>query len=431
MSAPPRRLLPLLCITQVVSWGTLYYSLPAVAADIVSDTGWSLVSVMGAFSAGLVLSAVVGIAAGRLLDRFGGRVVMLTGSLLALIGVLLLATASSFAGFVVAWLVIGIAQAGILYQPAFTLIGLHYQAARDRPLLILTLVAGLASTIYVPIASLLAGELGWRDTYLVLGAALALITIPLHALLPNIVTRPVPSIQPAGRSRIIFTFPFLGLAAGLALLAFAMFGVTLNLIPLLAERGINATTAAILLAAVGAGQVIGRIIFTILNRWMPARWRATGVGVAAVVVLGALALIPGPVGLLAAVAAVSGAVRGALTLVQATAVADRWGLQRLGALNGALAAPVTAASALAPVSGVAIAAGLGSFPMAVVLLAGVAALGTLFITLALAGHRPKSCESPLMPEEKGGRISASALHRDAPIAGECIEPGLPRHCGAT
>ena len=49
---------------------------------------------------------------------------------------------------------------------------------RVRALTTLTLVAGLASTVFAPLTAALAGALGWRGTYLVLAGILAVVTIP-------------------------------------------------------------------------------------------------------------------------------------------------------------------------------------------------------------------------------------------------------------
>jgi len=88
--------------------------------------------------------------------------------------------------------------------------------------------------------------------------------------------------------------------------------------------------------------------------------------------LAALALVPGPTWLLIAIGIVAGAVRGAQTLVQASAVADRWGTRNYGAINGAFAAPITIAAALTPAIGPAVAAGAGSYAAMTAIMAGIA-----------------------------------------------------------
>lgn len=75
-------------------------------------------------------------------------------------------------------------------------------------------------------------------------------------------------------------------------------------------------------------------------------------------------------------------IRGNLTLLQATAVTDRWGTTHYGRLSGLLGAPAHAAAALAPFAGAVLAGPLGGYPALFVLLAGlsiiaaVTALGT-------------------------------------------------------
>ena len=75
-----RRVLAVLCVTEIVSWGVLYYAFPVLAPSIATDTGWPVSTITAAFSAGLVVSALVGIWSGRLLDRVGPRPVMTVGS---------------------------------------------------------------------------------------------------------------------------------------------------------------------------------------------------------------------------------------------------------------------------------------------------------------------------------------------------------------
>lgn len=75
-----------------------------------------------------------------------------------------------------------------------------------------------------------------------------------------------------------------------------------------------------------------------------------------------LALIPGPVPLLVGIAILAGTVRGNLTLLQATAVADRWGTTSYGHLSALLAAPATIAGALAPWGTASLAHAIGGYP---------------------------------------------------------------------
>ncbi len=87
-------------------------------------------------------------------------------------------------------------MAAVLYEPAFTVVAKHFTAAaeRRRAMTAMTLVAALASFIFLPLSQALIDAYGWRDALLILAAVLAVVTVPLHAL----VLRPAPRAD-AGR----------------------------------------------------------------------------------------------------------------------------------------------------------------------------------------------------------------------------------------
>ncbi len=159
-------MLVVLCVTQIVSWGVLYYAFPVLAPSIAADTGWSIAAITAAFSAGLVLAALVGIPAGRLLDRHGPRPVMTAGSVLAVPAVVIIGSARTFPVFVAGWALAGVAMAGTLYPPAFAALTRWWGRRRVTALTALTLLAGLASTVFAPLtAALLDGWAGSAATW--------------------------------------------------------------------------------------------------------------------------------------------------------------------------------------------------------------------------------------------------------------------------
>ena len=114
-----RQVVTVLGISQIVSWGCLYYGFAALQSSITADTGWSPTAVTGAFSVGQLVSAVVGLWVGRHLDAYGPRAVMTAGSLIAVPGMLAVAAAPSLVVFYAGWVLVGAAMAGTLYPPAF------------------------------------------------------------------------------------------------------------------------------------------------------------------------------------------------------------------------------------------------------------------------------------------------------------------------
>jgi MFS family permease len=177
-----RRVLVVLCATEITSWGVLYYAFPVLAEPIHAATGWSATVLTGALSASQLVAAGVGIPVGRWLDRHGPHGVMTAGSLLAVPSMVLVATAQNLAWFAGAWLLAGVAMGAVLYPPAFAALTRWHGPNRVRALTILTLAAGLASTIFAPLTAAISAHLDWRGTYLVLTAILAVVTIPGHAL---------------------------------------------------------------------------------------------------------------------------------------------------------------------------------------------------------------------------------------------------------
>lgn len=148
--------------------------------SITQDTGWSTSVATAAFSTGLVVSAVMGVPVARILQRRGTRPVMTAASAVGVIAIVLIATAPTLPLFFAAWTVAGVAMAGTLYQPAFAAIPGWFGVKRVGAITTVTLVAGLASTIFAPLTDPLLHHFSWRTNYLVLAAILAAVTVPVH-----------------------------------------------------------------------------------------------------------------------------------------------------------------------------------------------------------------------------------------------------------
>jgi predicted MFS family arabinose efflux permease len=178
---------------------------------------------------------------------------------------------------------------------------------------------------------------------------------------------------------IVRSRAFVCLTAAFALGAFAAFAVVFNLVPLLTGRGMSTEAAAWALGLGGVGQVAGRTTYRRVARSTTVAQRTVGILLAGAAAIALLGVVPGPAGLLIGLAVVAGALRGITTLLQATAVTDRWGAAHYGSLNGVLSAPIMVAMAIAPWSGAAVAAIVG-YPALFVILAGVGAAAGVVAT---------------------------------------------------
>ena len=330
------------------------------------------------------MAGVVGIAVGRTIQAQGPRRVMAWGAAAGASGLFAVAAAPSYPWFLGAMVLSGSGAAGLFYAPAFAVITHWYGAARVRALTTLTLVAGFASTIFAPLTTFLAAELGWRGTYAVLATGLLVIAVPAHLLaLRHPWDLPSSAAHRARDRRVMASAAFVSVAAGAALVTLAMYGSLVALVPLLVDRGLSLSTAAWALGLGGAGQVAGRLLYPSMALRLGLRARTIWVTGAVGTTIVALALVPGPTVVLLAVSVVAGGARGLYTLVGATLVTDLWGPERYASLNGVLGAPITFAAATGPVVGAGLAHLTGSHATAFGLLGAIALLGSALLGFAV------------------------------------------------
>src|SRR5437588_4674148 len=178
----PWRAVAVLGVTQILAWGTVFYPPVMTVPLIAADRRFSFTFAMGGFSAGLLAAGFVAPTVGTLIDRYGGHRVMPFGSLAGAAGLVALTYASHPIAYFAVWIVLGIAMAASLYDPAFATLGRIFGAKARQPITVLTLAGGFASTVSWPSTHALLEALDWRGTYLVYAALLAGIAAPLHWL---------------------------------------------------------------------------------------------------------------------------------------------------------------------------------------------------------------------------------------------------------
>ena len=368
-----------LSVTEVVSWGVLYYAFAVFLVPMQRELGYSAAELTGAFSLALLVAGVTGIWVGRYLDRHTPRGLMTAGSVAGVLLVLAWSRVEGLAAFYALWVGIGLAMACVLYEPAFTVLAKWFEdpAERTRALTALTLVAGISSFIFLPLGQALIDAHGWRDALVILALVLAVVTVPLHAT----VLRRGPGATahadaPPRAGAVLRSAPFWLLATAFFLGSVAAFAMIVQAIPFLLERGHGAGFAAFAVGLMGASQIPGRLVFGLLRLRLPAVFALVAIGIAVIVgVHGTLAVLAGMV--------VLGMGSGMAILARATVIADRYGAAEYGAIAGAMAAVTTAARAVGPVAGAAWASLVGY----AWLLWTLAALAAIAVVLAVAADR--------------------------------------------
>jgi MFS family permease len=334
--------------TETVSWGVLFYAFSVFVEPMEAELGWTRAQLTGAFSLALIVLAVAGVAVGHWLDRRGPRLLMTAGSILGVALMLGWSQVRDLGTFYVLWILMGLCWSATLYSPAFATITAHFRERRTEALTLVTLMAGLASTIFYPLTAWLISQLGWRSALVALAAILAVTTILPHALILRKAKAREEHHEPSLSLGQALRHPsFRWLALGFFCFALGS-GVNVHLVPYLSGRGFDLGTAATIAGLVGAMQVVGRLAFAPLERRVPA-----SALVALVYALQPVAIV---VLLLASGAWVPfvfvflfGAGRGIDTLLRNTVVARLYGPRRFASIQGVLGLLITIALAAGPV----------------------------------------------------------------------------------
>ncbi len=369
-----------LCVTEVVSWGILYYGFPVFLQPMEADLGFSRVELTGAFSVGMGLAALAALPVGRWIDRHGARGLMTLGSCLAALLVFAWSHVESLWALYAVWTLMGVALAATLYEPAFaTVVGWFTLRGRDHALLTVTLAGALASTIFMPLEAWLIGRLGWRPALLALAVILAGVTIPLHALLLR--PAPQPASHQPGTGHAGSQVPGMTLELALRtpvfwILTIAFFiggfttnAVTVHMIPYLADRGYSPTLAAAMIGWMGAMQLPARLLFAPIAARCGHRTVTAAVFLVQAAALAQLALAS-HLPTLAPMVVMLGAANGMGTLARATIVAGIFGPRHYGSISGAVALGTNGARAIAPVVAALLQLALGGYERVFWLLTG-------------------------------------------------------------
>jgi MFS family permease len=353
-------------VTELVSWGVLIYAFSVLVVPMRDELGWSLAELNAAYATGVVISGLLAIPVGRVLQSHGARGVMTTGTVATVVMLLLWSAVDSVPLFFCVFAIGGLAMATTLYEPVFAVTAAWFDRHRPRAVLLLTVFGGLASVVFVPLTAALVEWLGWRQALLVLAGIAALVGLPVHALLvrrrpadlglhPDGAREP-PRSEPhhvsGAAAPVLRSGSFRWLTLCLVMSTGAKFAISVVLVAFLTDRGYSLTIAALAAGGVGVFQVGGRLLVTALRGRLPQH-RVTaliffGQGVAMVVLLCANGTGPVATGLVVAFVVLFGLGFGLEALLRGTLVPEYYGPANYPRINGVLGAFVVGARAVGP-----------------------------------------------------------------------------------
>ena len=258
-------------LTQIIGYGTLYYSFSILAPGMAADLGLSLADVFGVFSVSLFIGGLSATYIGKQMDRIGAATIMTIGSALAALTLALCAWSPSVAIFAIAIILLEVSSGMVQYQAAFAALVESDPRTASRSITYLTLIGGFASTIFWPISATLTGYLSWREIYLVFAALNLFICMPLHFWIRSLgkkagdaAVRPretvIGAIPPHARRRamVIVSFAF-------ALLGFTLAAILAHMVPMLGSIGLGAA-AVVIGSLFGPAQVLSRLINMVFGK---------------------------------------------------------------------------------------------------------------------------------------------------------------------
>lgn len=371
-----------LSVTVLVSWGVLVYAFAVFVVPMHADLGMSPAALNGAYTTGLVVCGMVGIPVGRWLQRHGARALMTAGSLLAVAGLLIWSQVHTLPEFYVTFCVLGLAMATTLYEPAFAVTAAWFRHRRARAVLVLTIAGGLSSTVFSPLTSALVTGQGWRTALITLAVIVAVVTVPIHALLLR--HRPADlGLQPDGTSSAGGGIPprpatttgnptppapaetephhdeparhlrsLRWITTSMTAHTAAKVAISVILVSYLAGRGYTLSQAALAAGGIGLFQVIGRVATTALRHRIP-EYRSAIVlfiaqGLALPVPLLTTGHGPGATVSILVLVVFFGLGYGLTDLLRGTLVADYYGPVQFARLNGIISTFDFAARAAGP-----------------------------------------------------------------------------------
>lgn len=340
-----RRVVLALGIGQTLGYASSFY-LPAIlAVPMARDLALPSWAIFAGLSAALLIAGALAPMAGRMVDTYGGRPLLLTSSVLFAIGLVLLALATGAWGMAAGWVVIGIAMAFGLYDVAFSTLAVLFGRGARGPITGITLIAGFASTIGWPLTAWIEDAWGWREACLTWAVLHIVLGISVYASLPRLRASALPQAPDAagGESprNAIMLLAFVFAAQGVV-----NSGIGTHLPGLLMEAGATPAAAIAAAALLGPAQVAARVAeFGLMRRLHPlvsARIATMAHPAAAVALLfGGPALAP-------IFAALHGGGSGLLSISRGALPLALFGPNGYGRRQGLIALPSNIATSAAP-----------------------------------------------------------------------------------
>ena len=382
-----------LTATQIMGWGNLYHCFPLYMQQMSAEFGWSMTDSNISLTIGLVVADLVSIPVGHWVDRRGGHLIMTSGAALGAVMLLFWSQVETLWGLYAIWACIGVAQGCSLGLAPASVVTANVRDYR-RGLAYVSFFSALASTIAIPLVSLLISAVGWRHSLMVQAGVQLLGPFCINAVVLRGTRgsrsgesgKPASQREPSPVRRVLRMPDFWFLALACSVHWFIAMGLSMHILPLMQERGLSLQTAVTMMMINGPAAVAGRLMMFYL---VPgSSGIITGRFMFPMFAAGTLLLaLASDFTSFVAYAVTFGMAAGVLMIVRQTSVADIFGTRGYGAISGALAMVSIVPRTTGALSVAVMHDWFGSYDPVVWILFGLTVVGTAAFCLATAARR--------------------------------------------
>lgn len=389
-------LLVALGVITIISYGTIQYFFGVLVLPVGRELGWSRAELSLSYSIALVVSGLLGYPIGRWVDRHGARTVLACGACMAALSLVGLSRVEQLWAWDLLWGGgLGIAGALTFYPVTFTVVANWFHRRRGSAMALLTVLGGLASPIFIPLAGWLVVEIGWRSTltifgllHLCIGLPVALLTVRRHPEdiglfldgASSVREQPLAAATDLSLREAIRHLPFWTIALAYCVGLLGSNVLFAHQVAHMIGRGQSPPTAAALAGLMGAASLPGRVIFNLLSD----RYRSIVLLAIcqSILALGVVVLtVASSIGGLLTYVVIYGAAFGAGASLAASVRAEYFGRRAFGTIGAAQGIPALVGAALGPLAAGAIYDRSQSYYLSFAIVAGLYVMSAMTLLL--------------------------------------------------
>ncbi|TNE74311.1 MFS transporter [bacterium] len=345
----PKFTLLLVSLNQFLTWGILYYSFSVMIIPFQEAYGWAEAVVSGGFSSALLVTGVLSVPIGFLLDRIGPKPIIRIGTLLAPVLLALIPLVTEVWQYYTIWLLIGVSMSLILYEPALKLVS-QLPLRHEKSYAFLTMVAGVSGVVFAPFGEFLVRQFGYQQVIWFYALLMLLLVAPSNFIATNTPFSAVEKKKEKPSFGWILHSDVLRFLTGIFFNTFSTASILVIGVVWLTKAGQTQQFGAIVLGLIGFMSLPARLFVTQMHKFSTG-YHAFSLLVGLQLTALIIALFTQSMIAVTLFAIVFGFSLGAITPLRAVLTQQEFGHLGLGGVNGIIAFVTTMARSIGPLIG--------------------------------------------------------------------------------